>query len=84
MPKRRFAKSAAPRRRLLAALALAALAYFAPPPGNSAAAHDPVKEASQPGRRSLFFRMGDSGQARPDIGGLLAVGGMGTHDYLPG
>ena len=52
-------------------------------PRNPAAPHYPVKDAPQPGRRALLFWMGDGGQARPDVDGLLAIGAGIAHDSSP-
>jgi hypothetical protein len=62
-------------------------------PGDPPAADDSAEDAPQPGGCALLFRVGDGGQARPDMGGLLivggldiegllAVGGLDAHDFL--
>ena len=49
-----------------------------------------LKDAPQPGRCSLLFRVRDGGQARPYVDGLAVffffppVGGLSTHDLSPG
>ena len=50
--------------------------------GDPAAAHGPAQAAAQPGCRGSFFGVGDGGQVRPEVDGLLPAGGMRTHDVL--